>query len=235
MLTAERNWPCLLHRHLDAAYRIDRLASDLADVLAALRVSGPLTLVGHSMGGMTALAYLARPHTNRPVDPQGLVLVATAARKLSQRGLGRLLAAPGLGTLLTLANRIPRSALEALAGPVCSTLCRIWPTQRAMLTVAAEAVVTAPVPTVAGFLPSLRNYDQYATLDQIRARTVVMSGGSDPVTPLTHSRELADTIRGSAHVHIPSAGHMLPGEQPEAVNDAISCAMFPARAQRFAA
>jgi alpha-beta hydrolase superfamily lysophospholipase len=32
-------------------YRIDRLAADLADVLTALRVTGPLTLAGHSMGG----------------------------------------------------------------------------------------------------------------------------------------------------------------------------------------
>jgi pimeloyl-ACP methyl ester carboxylesterase len=42
-------------------YRIDQLADDLAQLLTALDVTGPLTLVGHSMGGMTALAYLARP------------------------------------------------------------------------------------------------------------------------------------------------------------------------------
>ena len=41
------------------SYRIDQLADDLAQVLTALAVTGPLTLVGHSMGGMTALA-LAR-------------------------------------------------------------------------------------------------------------------------------------------------------------------------------
>jgi alpha-beta hydrolase superfamily lysophospholipase len=42
-------------------YRIERLAADLAEVLTALQVSGPLTLAGHSMGGMTALAYFGRP------------------------------------------------------------------------------------------------------------------------------------------------------------------------------
>ncbi|HZC93757.1 MAG TPA: alpha/beta fold hydrolase, partial [Mycobacterium sp.] len=41
-------------------YRIEQLADDLATLLIALRVKGPLTLAGHSMGGMAALAYLAR-------------------------------------------------------------------------------------------------------------------------------------------------------------------------------
>src|ERR1700722_6221387 len=42
-------------------YHIDRLATDLADLLVTLGVEGPLTLAGHSMGGMVALAYLGRP------------------------------------------------------------------------------------------------------------------------------------------------------------------------------
>lgn len=95
------------------------------------RARTQVTVVGHSMGGMTALAYLARPSADRPVDPQGLVLVATAAGKLAQRGLGRLLTTRGSGALLTLVNHIPKKALNALAGPVCSTLSKIWPAQRA--------------------------------------------------------------------------------------------------------
>ena len=71
-------------------YRIDRLADDLAELLVVLGVTGPLTLVGHSMGGMTALAYLGRPANKRPVEPQSLVLVATAAGNLGSHGLGRL-------------------------------------------------------------------------------------------------------------------------------------------------
>ena len=67
-------------------YRIEQLADDLATLLIALRVKGPLTLAGHSMGGMTALAYLARSASHRPVEPKSLVLVATAAGKLAQPG-----------------------------------------------------------------------------------------------------------------------------------------------------
>ncbi|WP_237394336.1 alpha/beta fold hydrolase [Mycobacterium paraintracellulare] len=50
------------------SYCIEQLADDLAHVLTTLAVSGSLTLVGHSMGGMAALCYLARPVAERPVD-----------------------------------------------------------------------------------------------------------------------------------------------------------------------
>ena len=75
-------------------YRIDRLADDLAELLVALGVTGPLTLAGHSMGGMAALAYLRRPASKRPVEPESLVLVATAAGNVCSHGLGRLLSTP---------------------------------------------------------------------------------------------------------------------------------------------
>src|ERR1043166_4254606 len=68
-------------------YRIDRLADDLAELLVALRVSGPVTLVGHSMGGMAALAYLGRPASKRPIEPESLILVATAAGNLGSHSL----------------------------------------------------------------------------------------------------------------------------------------------------
>ena len=73
-------------------YRIDRLAADLAEVLTALRVTGRLTLAGHSMGGMTALAYLGRPAAERPVEPQGLIRGCDrgrAARRARNRPLAQ--------------------------------------------------------------------------------------------------------------------------------------------------
>lgn len=215
------------------SYRIERLAGDLADILEALDVVGPVTLVGHSMGGMAVLAYLARSGPDRPVDPHGLVLVATAAGKLAERGPGRLLATPGVGALLGFVDRIPKQALEVLAGPVCSTLAGIFPAQRVMLAKVAEAAAGAPVRTAAGFFPALRAFDQRASLPAIRANTVVVSGGADPLMAETHSRELADSIPGAVHVHLPEAGHMLLSEAPDTVNDAIRRAMLPHRTTRL--
>ncbi len=204
-------------------YRIDRLAEDLAQVLAAAQVGGRVTLGGHSMGGMTALAYLGRLRADRPVDPHGLVLAATAAGKLAERGLGKLLASPATTALFGLVEHSPEHAVRAMVGPVCATLGR-WRRGAQSATgaaVAVAALASTSVPTAVGFLPSLRAYDQYAALASISARTVVVSGGIDPLTPLAHGLDLVAGIPGARHVHIPDAGHMLPQEAREVLNDAI--------------
>jgi pimeloyl-ACP methyl ester carboxylesterase len=215
-----------------SSYRIEQLADDLAQVLTARSVTGPLTLVGHSMGGMAALSYLARPGADRPVDPHGLVLAATAAGKLSEHGLSRLLATPATGMLFGLIDHTPAQALRILARPLGATLHRFGVggnAERATLAaVTAAGLASTPVPTAVGFLPSLRDYDQYHTLGSIRANTVVVSGGADPLTPPSHSRDLAAGIPGAAHVHLPSAGHLLPQQNPNIINAAIRRAMSSA-------
>ena len=131
-------------------YRIDRLAADLDEVLTALNVTAPLTVVGHSMGAMAALAYLSRPASERSVDPHGLVLVATAAGKLAQRGLGRLLGTPATPLLFKLIEHTPDQALKMLAGPACAALsrwCSCGPAQRTVL-----AATTGSARAVAGAL-----------------------------------------------------------------------------------
>ncbi len=205
------------------SYRIDQLADDLAQVLTTLDVTGPLTLVGHSMGGMTVLAYLGRSAAERPIEPDGLVLVATAAGKLAERGLARLLATPAPAALVGVIQHTPKRALSALTGPVCATLSR-WHGRGRSATVAATvvaALTTTPMATAVGFLPSLRAYNQFPTLASIHARTVVISGGADPLTPSSHAADLIAGIRGAELVHVPYAGHMLPQEAPHKINDAI--------------
>jgi pimeloyl-ACP methyl ester carboxylesterase len=206
-----------------STYRIDQLADDLAQVLTTLEVSGPLTLVGHSMGGMTALAYLGRPAVERPIEPGGLVLVATAAGKLTERGLARLLATPATAALVELIEHTPAHALRALVCPVRATLSR-WHGHGNGARLAATvvgALSSTPVTTAVGFLPSLRAYDQYPTLASIHAYTVVISGGADPLTPAAHAADLSAGITGAQHVRVPYAGHMLPQLVPHVINDAI--------------
>ena len=217
-------------------YQIDRLAADLADVLTTLRVRGPLTLAGHSMGGMTALAYLGRPACDRPVEPQGLVLIATAAGRLTERGLGRLLGTPVTEMLFGLVNRIPGRAvdqtIEGLTRPIRDGLVRS--SGHGIADATASAIHTISLTTAAGFLPSLKRYDQYHALKSIGAKTIVISGGADMTTPATHARDLAATIPGATHLHRPTAGHTLLQEESDFVTNAIASVMGlprpPARA-----
>lgn len=212
-------------------YRVERLAEDLADVLTALRVTGPLTLAGHSLGGMTALAYVSRPH--QPVQPDGLVLVASAAGRLCERGLGRLLATPAPRVLFDLVNRLPRRSTEqtirSAIGPLRAALtgrpgCE-RPAQRGLAALAVESTRAVSPATAAGFLLNLRDYDVYECLSSISATTVVVSGGADMTTPDAHAHDLVAAIPGALHVRQPAAGHMLLLDAPHCVATAINRAM----------
>lgn len=206
-----------------STYTIDQLADDLTAVITALDVQTPLSLVSHSMGGMAALAYLSRPSCRRPIDPSGLVLIATGAHKIGRRGIGRLLSTPATAALAQVAAHTPEHILHSLIAPVCSTLAPIRDHLPAA-TVAATALTaltTTPTSTAIGYLPTLRSCDLYLTLPAIRARTVVVSGGLDPLTPPQHGHELAAAIPNAVHLHVPTAGHMLPQQAPDVVNHAI--------------
>jgi hypothetical protein len=172
---------------------------------------------------MTALAYLGRPVAQRPVEPHGLILVATAAGKLAARGLARLLATPAPAALIALIQHSPEHALHALGGPARAILSRRRGPRRSATLAATvlTALATTPVSTAVGFLPGLRTYNEYATLATIHARTTVISGGADPLIPPPNAVELSDGICGADHVHLPYAGHMLPQEAPHVINDAI--------------
>ncbi|WAJ48033.1 alpha/beta hydrolase (plasmid) [Mycobacterium sp. Aquia_216] len=206
-----------------STYTIDQLADDLADVLVALDVRAPLTLVTHSMGAMTALAYLSRPAPCRPVDPSGLVLVAAAAGKLSQRGFGRLLATPATTVLTRAAAHAPEALLRALVAPLCATLSPVRGrlTAGTIASITLTALSTTAASTAVGYLPSLRTFDLSQTLAAVRARTVVVSGGADTLTPAAHARELVAAIPDAIHLHVPQAGHMLPQQAPELIRRAI--------------
>ena len=209
-------------------YRIDRLAADLADVLSALNVSGALTIAGHSMGGMTALEYVGRPAADRPVEPSGLVLVATAAGKLAERGVGHLISTPATEVLFDIVERAPKfvtqRAIRAITRGLSDVLLAI-PGLDATARTALSALPANSLTTAAGFLVGLKRYDRYDTLASITANTVVVSGGTDYATPVSHAYDLAAMISRATHMHIASAGHMLLQEASQNVSRAINLAL----------
>jgi pimeloyl-ACP methyl ester carboxylesterase len=165
-------------------------------------------------------------------------LVATAAGKLSERGLGRVLATPATRLLYSLVQRAPHAAADAavrvLAGPLCRALTRLeygdnGTRHDALVALSAAAINATGLATKAGFLRSLQTYDQYQTLGSITAETTILSGGTDKLTPPEHARDLAAGIPNATLVYQRDAGHMLPHETSQLVTDAISGAITRSR------
>lgn len=224
-------------------YTIAQLGADVDAVLTALSVRGRVILAGHSMGAMSALAFLdqRRDDPRRAYRIAGLVLVATAAAGLPQRGIGRLLAIPGLSALTQLIAHLPHhaatEALRTLARPICAAatrLARLSDGERAAFGVASTAALTnTALLTAVGFLPSLRDHDLRHVLGTITPDVAVsiVSGGADLITPPAAAAELLAAIPHARHFHDPHAGHMLLHQAAALVTTAITTAIATTASQ----
>jgi len=63
--------------------------------------------------------------------------------------------------------------------------------------------------------------DQRETVAQIKAPTLVIYGGRDPVTPASEAHFLTERIRGAVKVELPAA-HLSNVEQADAFTKAVS-------------
>jgi pimeloyl-ACP methyl ester carboxylesterase len=135
--------------------------------------------------------------------------------------------------LYHLVHRMPRAGIDEviqfLAQPVSAALTRHGgygdAAPKSLVEMSAAAINATPSTTKVGFLPGLKEYDCSQTLSAITAKTTIISGGADKLTPMRHARELADGIPGARHIHRPTAGHTLLHEVPQVVTEAISSAI----------
>ena len=90
-------------------HHVDQLGSDLGAVIDAVAPTGPLMLVGHSMGGMTIMALAAQRPELFEERVYGVALIATTAGGLSSGQLGL---PPGVGAVF---HRIAPPVAAAIA------------------------------------------------------------------------------------------------------------------------
>jgi pimeloyl-ACP methyl ester carboxylesterase len=93
---------------------------------------------------------------------------------------------------------------------------------QALVETVRAMVLRSPVTGVAGALRAMRDRpDSTALLGEIRVPTLVVGGAEDELTPPSVMQPMAQGIRGARYVEVPTAGHLCPLEQPDAVNEVV--------------
>jgi pimeloyl-ACP methyl ester carboxylesterase len=223
---------------------IDRLGRDLAAVLEATAPTGPVVLVGHSMGGMTIMALAAeRPElfgdrvvgagllatSSGGMNDVSFGLPAAVARGLYRLAPGLLRIASGQPDLVDLGRRTGND-LEYLLTKAYSFGSDVPP---ATVDFVARLIAGTPVDVVAEFFPAFGAHDKATALAVLqRVETLVMVGEDDRLTPPEHSRAIARAVPAAELVVLPECGHLVLLEHPAVVEAHLTHLLE--RAQRLA-
>ncbi|HZB50267.1 MAG TPA: alpha/beta hydrolase [Mycobacteriales bacterium] len=209
---------------------IDQLGDDLFRVLTDVVPTGPVVLVGHSMGGMTVMALADRHPELFGSRVVGVALLSTSTGQLADVSLGLpSIAAKLRAPVLPLALRLMRSraALIERSRRIGSDIAWLL-TRRysfgstdispALVEYVGQMIAATPVEVVADFFPALNAHDKLAALGRLReVETLVAVGDKDLLTPVDHSRRMAEALPHAELLVLDGAGHLAMLERPEIV------------------
>ncbi len=189
-----------------APYAIPALAQDALRLLDALRLERA-HFCGLSMGGLVGMWLGA--HAPQRIDR--LVLCSTAAR---------------IGTLERWNQRIEAVRRGGLASVAAGAVERWFSAafrERSPDLVARTRALfeRTPAEGYLGWCAAIRDADLRADLSAIEARTLVLTGHTDPATPPAEGRQLADAIPAARYLEL-EAAHLSNLEASDAFTTAIS-------------
>lgn len=213
---------------------IDHVGADLWAVLREVVPDGPIVLIGHSMGGMTAMALADQAPDLFGSRIAGVVFVATSA---GGGELGRVdrhghpwnswvnRAVPPTVRVL---SRVPYLVdqgrwlgrdVETFFVERYAFACEVSP---ALVLMATEIIAGTDLGVVSDFMATFAQHDKQEALEKLRdIDVVVMVGDNDLFTPPRHSDRIAEILPGAEHVVVHPGGHLLMMEHPEIVTEHI--------------
>lgn len=214
------------------SHQVDQLGTDMGEVIAAFAPTGPLMLVGHSMGGMTVMALAEQQPELFKRRVLGVALVATSAGGLAGVSLlpgplGGVVnkVVPGIAALLAsqkdLVERTRRGGSD-----LAMILTRAYSFGSSTSDEAAQFVSSmidaTPIDVIAEFLPALQDHDKRSALSLLEGcELLVVVGSADRLTPVAHSEAIVNALPGAEFVVIPDGGHMVQIEFSEQVDDLL--------------
>ena len=213
---------------------LERLGRDLGEVIDRFAGSGPVVVVGHSMGGMAVMALAEQRGELFGGKVVAVALLSTSAGQLAQSHL------PPLAAHLLLRTGIARACLWAawLVAPLVDRLepfktsagrkwlgtylfgrfapAELLSEMQNMWVYTSRSIGTA-------FYPAMLSHDGSPGLRALGSvPALVLAGSADAAIPVVHSVRLAETLGPAARlVLVPGAGHMVNITHPRQVNRAL--------------
>ncbi|MGW3038845.1 alpha/beta fold hydrolase [Kitasatospora sp. NPDC001159] len=214
---------------------IDQLGGDLKAVLDAVAPTGPLVLVGHSMGGMTVMA-LAELHPELFRDRvAGVALVGTLAGDWDDVSLGlpkvgaKLFKKVAPGVMRLLGRQVELvEATRRVGADVAAVFYRKFSfggkdVDPGVVRFAEQLLDATPIDVVAEFYPAFGAHEKYESLNALRGLpALVLAGTKDLLTPATHSEAMAERLPGAELVLVEGAGHLVLLERPGLVDHELA-------------
>jgi pimeloyl-ACP methyl ester carboxylesterase len=214
---------------------IDQLGRDLRAVLEAAVPEGPVVLVGHSMGGMTMMAFADQFPDYVRERVAGVAFLSTSAGKLAAVTLGLPAAgarafralAPGvlrlMGSQADLVERGRRATADLFAGIVKRYSFGSDDVDPAVVRFAEHLIEATPIDVVAEFYPAFIEHEKSTALHALDGLpALVLAGDKDLLTPSAHSAEIAEQLPNAELVVIEGAGHLVIFERAGLVNAALA-------------
>jgi pimeloyl-ACP methyl ester carboxylesterase len=211
-------------------WSLDALAQDLEAVIRDASNREPVIVVGHSMGGMTALKYCELYPDAIGARVRGLVLADTtsadvmggllpsAARRLQSgvEGLQEI----AFRALQGRSDNVDRFRKRANNLVYLGTRLMGFGPDPSPTQVAFLEKLLSEVPSSVWFklIPTMLGMDVSRALQAINVPTLVMAGERDKLTPLAAAERIADSIPRADLVVLKDTGHVPMLERPEEFN-----------------
>lgn len=197
------------------------LGEDLFTVMgAAVPEGSPVVVAGHSMGGMTVMAFAGLHPEVLGQQVIGAVLVSTSAGELRGFKLpGEALVVRALGHVPLRIGRLATRSSQRLGGFGAHA-------RREDVLAAQQQIAGTRIATTSTFYRALMLHDELAALAGLsRIPVRILVGSRDLLTPKRHARRLAESMPEAELTIVPGAGHMVTYEAPEQVCAAVDDVM----------
>ena len=220
-----------LRTRITPEHDFSRLTDDLKELMDGLD-TGPVVLVGQSLGSAIAMRFAAR----YPERLIGLVLTNPLARvSYEHLGFNRVALIP-----------VARISLRYLPTAASRALARLWsslgvwifddsPGREKLIEYALyTGSRTTPASVSDRRVDLLKGLDLSPELGSIKAPTLVVKGPEDVYVPVEWALAIAEAIPDARYVTIPGTGHMSHISMPGAFNQVVDSWLLELVAPAFA-